>query len=1179
MATTPTTSTVLSYIRHWINRKRTETASDETLLRRFSQEGDETAFALLMDRHGPMVLGTARRFVGDEHLAEDVFQATFLTLARQTGRLRRAAALPAWLHSIACRLALTALRQRKRRQRAEGEAVPRQTVCPAEAAVSQEQLDILDEELSRLPERFRLPLVLCCLEGHSQAEAAALLGWTLGSVKGRLERGRLRLRERLRRRGLTVAVAATIPALDRPTLAAPLCDTVLRAARPGASLSPVVSALVREACKPFSFMSWKAILIVAVLGLAGTGVGVASRFAWLTPAVPPSTADDGKPTSPRAERNPDALPSGAVARLGGSPLRIGNAAFALTTDGHAIVTVTPEGLVRRFDAMTGRLLERRQLGDRKHTDPVGQSRAHLSADGQTAVIDEPYDGGRRLTVWNVPSGKQIFQRTSTSKRHTGFGALSPDGKLLALVEDEGSSDYKKELRIVHLDSEQIRDIGRLEYNVYGVYFSADGKRLVASQISSLKGGGNSYAYFDVEAGKELWRLPRTEIVYAISPDGKTVFAPMLDQRRVRIIETDPASGKPTEREVPCNDVHPNDTIVIAPDNRTVVRDHFGEIILWDLQAGKEIRRFALPKKNDSSGWGPQLGAFSPDSRTVVTNIGHLQRWDLRTCKPFFDVPSDDGLAGPVEYIGFTPDGKELFAKSWWRTSGRWDMMTKKRISFVNHSSGHQLARTFSGLRALSVDSFRSPYEVTLIDPLDGKPLTTVRWAEPKEVTINGLRAFTLTTDGKTLLTAHGKEPDEKPQTTYVTACDVASGRRLSRFAVPGNFYFERSPFSPCGRWVVIGEKVYHVGSGTALFAPSGEADERLVAWDRWTRGSIWFSEDGRLMAGLLRKKGEESAAHDTLAVWEMATGAMLARYPKAGFIGQAAFAPDGRTLALHNGRGIRLEDLQTGKRLAEYEAPDVHCQGTDRGCTTQTLVFAPDGSTLATGHRDGTILLWKVPQSHSTNPSPLADGEVERLWTDLGSTSPSTARAAVERLVDHPDAAAEYLAKRFRPAPADPKLKALINDLDNDVFAVREEATRKLRAYGARAEGTLRRTLAQAPSVELRRRIENIMAEMSPPLLQLPLSGERLRGVRVIEVLERAGNPAARQLLLLWAEQTDNVQLAVEARMALERLQSANSRPPRAEKRQLPRQASSPFTGASRRALPTRLSTKSVPRP
>lgn len=88
-----TTPTLLSYIRHWINRARADTVSDAELLHRFTQNGDETAFALLMDRHGPMVLGTARRMLGDEHLAEDVFQAVFLTLARWARRLRRVAAL------------------------------------------------------------------------------------------------------------------------------------------------------------------------------------------------------------------------------------------------------------------------------------------------------------------------------------------------------------------------------------------------------------------------------------------------------------------------------------------------------------------------------------------------------------------------------------------------------------------------------------------------------------------------------------------------------------------------------------------------------------------------------------------------------------------------------------------------------------------------------------------------------------------------------------------------------------------------------------------------------------------------------------------------------------------------------------------------------------------------------
>ncbi len=900
-----------------------------------------------------------------------------------------------------------------------------------------------------------------------------------------------------------------------------------------------MSALIRETCDPRLWTSWKTFLIIALLGLAGVGAGVASRFVLLIPAappaVPPSSVNEGNPPSPHAVRNPDALPDGAVARLGWSPLRIGNAAFALTPDGRTIVTVTPQGLVRRFDANTGQLLESRLLVERNDVDPVGQSYAHLSADGQAVAVNEPYDGNRRLTVWDIPSGKQIFQRGSSMKSRIGFGGLSPNGKLVALIEDDEKDGNKKRLRIAHLDCGRIRDIGSLEFNVYNVSFSCDGTRIVASQTPSTPGGVSSLVCFDTTAEKELWRVPRKGINFALSPDGKTVISVMLDQRQFQVLETDVVTGKPTERYISCNDVHPNSTILIAPDNRTVVRNHFDEIILSDLRTGKEIRRFALPPMV-GRGFGPDLGAFSPDSRTLITNLGHLQRWDLTTGKPFFAAPSDDGLGSPIKYLAYAPDGKELLASAWWPITARWDVMTKKRIAFVRKTYGPQLIRTPDGLRSLQVDSYKSPYEITLIDALADKPLSTIRWTDPKEVTINGLRAFTLTANGKTLLFAHGKELGEKPQTTYVTACDVASNRRLARFSVSGSFYFERSPFSPCGRWVVIGKKVYHVGSGAELFAPAGEPDERLAAWDRETRGSVWFSEDGRLMAGLLRKNGEKSAANDTLAVWEMATGAMLARYPKAGFIAQATFAPDGHALALLDGRGIRLVELTTGKRLAQFAAPDVTCELTDRGCTTQTLVFSPDGSTLATGHLDGTIRLWKVPRHRDTGSAALAEGEAEKLWRDLGSSSPARARVAVDRLAWHPGVAATLLATRFRPPPADAQLATLINDLDGDVFASREEAARKLRVYGARAEIALRGSLAKVRSLEMRRRLESLLAEMSPPALRLPLSDERLRGVRAIEVLERVGGAPARRLLRGWAEQTDDVHLAIEARMALERL-------------------------------------------
>jgi RNA polymerase sigma factor (sigma-70 family) len=1132
MNETATTTRMLAHLRQWLVRTRPDPAPDAALLRRFLRTRDEAAFAALVDRHGPMVLGTARRIVGDYHLAEDVFQAAFLTLARRAANLRRPAALPAWLHQTTCNLARSALRARQRRRRAETEAVNRGSDNPLDEPSSSEQLALLDEELSRLPERYRLPVVLCCLEGRTQEEAAALLGWTPGSVRGRLERGRRRLKERLIRRGLTLAVAAGAAlALERPLLADSLRGAALRcASRLNEDASPLALALA-DAVRPSAFTAgWRAILVVALVGLTGIGLASLARS-----PEPPSSADD-KPPAPKAELDGDPLPQGAVARLGSSHLRIGNGAFALTPDEKAIVTVTPQGVVRRFDAKTGRLLERREITDRGDADPVGQATAQLSEDGTVVAIAEPYRGGRRVTVWDVANGERIFRRASTENRSLSFGSLSPDGRLLAFLEYENDPDYKQALRIFDVKTGRMREIGKVEYNVYGVRFSADGRRAVLSQTSS-KNGDSTLACFDVAAGQELWRLPRKGIDYTFSPDGKTVLLGGMDQRSMQIIQTDPASGKPTENVAPCDKAHPNDRMIIAPDNRTVAISHFGEIVLWDLHTHKEIRRITPPKTN-GRGYGPELGAISLDSRALITNLGHLQRWDLTTGKPFFAPPPEDSLGGPIERIAFMPDGKEVFASSWYLNSGRWNLASGELLGLTPFKRIHQLTQTPNGLREVAIDSHKTPYEATVSDPLAGKVLDTVRWTDPKEVGINGLRAYMLTADGKTLLTIHGDEPQVERQRNYVTACDVASGRRLTRFSVPGNAYYPRSPFSPCGRRAVLGGKVYHVGTGTELFVPAGEPGERLVPSDRQAHGPVWFSADSRLLAGFLRKEGEKSAANDTLTVWELASGRVLARFPKAGFVAQVAFAPDGRTLARLDGRGVYLDDLLTGERLAEFAASDVTCDLTDRGCATQTLVFAPDGRTLATGHQDGTILLWKVPQPREDRRPAPAEAERDALWADLGDPSPIKARTAIERLLRHPTAAGALLTARFRaPTTADdPALAALVKDLDSDVFATREEAARKLRGYGAKAEAALRRELAGAPSLEMKRRAESVLIALPQPVLRLPLTGEDLRGLRAIEVLERLSDAGAGELLQAWAEQTDNGRLAAEARVAVRQL-------------------------------------------
>jgi RNA polymerase sigma factor (sigma-70 family) len=1128
----------MAHLRQWLSRPCLDPDTDASLLRRFAADRDETAFAVLVDRHGPMVLGVARRMVGDHHTAEDIFQATFLALARQGERLRRPAALSAWLHNTACNIAVTVLRTQKRRQKAEAGAEHQESRNPLDDLSSRELLTILDEELRQLPETFRLPLVLCCLEGRSQDEAALTLGWTPGSVKGRLERGRQRLRDRLAHRGLTFAVGAGVPLLAiPPSLAGPLRETVLRAACDGGIASPVVLALANGATQTLSRVSWRALLAIVVVGMVGVGIGLTRMSPPGPPAMPPLAAED-KPAADRAGPRDEPLPEGAVARLGSSRLRIGNSAFALTPDGRTIVTVSPEGTVREFDANTGRSLQRRQLADRDDVVPEAQCFAQLSADGKTAAIEERTVGGRRVTVWDVQSGKVLLRSAAAEGRSVGEYALSPDGKQLAVPEGTGEWNETRTLRVYDLETGRGKEVGGLASKVpvhHAIRFTTNGKRVLVSQTQFGWPDPENFACFDVAAGKQLWQLPGSlgSGVWAVSPDGKTLVSRVLTQEvGFHVIEIEPASGRPTKRFKPYQRANVIGQLVIAPDNRTVVGNPAGELAVWDLQTWDEFK--SLSPSNFGRGYGPLIGAFSADSRTVVTNQGHLQRWDLASLKPLFDVPPKDEVVGPIQRLAFTADGKELVASSWGFGWARWDVATGKPLSLTQTGSCHQMVTTPAGLRALRFFRQEKQSEVTLTDLSNGK-VHSIRWVEPQLVEEYGHWAFTLTANGKDLLVA---SPDKQQglATCCVMAFDPASGRRLSQFAVPGSASYRWPPFSPCGRWALLNGKVYYTRTGTELFTPTGEPGERLHP------EVVWFSQDGRLMAGLLSPAARQGpASEDTLAVWELASGKRLARIPRGTFVGQVAFAPAGRTLALFDAQGVSLHDLLTGQRVARYPAPDVTAEvGVSGG--PQSLVFAPDGRTLATGHRDGSVLKWKVPQPAEEGRNGIKDAERETLWTDLGSESPARAKAAVERLVRHPAVAVALLKDRFRPAqaPTDAALAALLKDLDSEQFAIREQADRKLREYGARAEPDLRRTLAGNPTLELRRRVEAILEAIPLLVMRLPLAGEALRGVRAIEVLERAGSAEARVLLRAWADQIRDLRLAAEARAALERAGRAN---------------------------------------
>jgi RNA polymerase sigma factor (sigma-70 family) len=188
---------------------------DEELLARYLQgraADPEEAFRTLMARHGPMIMGVCRHVLHQDQDVEDAFQATFLTLARKAGTIRNRSVLAGWLYEVAYRIALRARTNAARRRDQERLDVSMSaTVINPEHendAAWNELRPMLHDEVNRLPEKYRVPVILSYLEGKSNEEVARLLGWPVGTVKSRLSRARDLLRSRLTRRGLALAEAS-----------------------------------------------------------------------------------------------------------------------------------------------------------------------------------------------------------------------------------------------------------------------------------------------------------------------------------------------------------------------------------------------------------------------------------------------------------------------------------------------------------------------------------------------------------------------------------------------------------------------------------------------------------------------------------------------------------------------------------------------------------------------------------------------------------------------------------------------------------------------------------------------------------------------------------------------------------------------------------------------------------
>jgi WD40 repeat protein len=847
------------------------------------------------------------------------------------------------------------------------------------------------------------------------------------------------------------------------------------------------------------------------------------------------------PVVRRFDAHGDPLPRQAVARLGTGRFRLGVGATGLTLspDGRTLAAFSnSRDQVVLWDAVTGKEVRRLDL------DPSGRH-LHFTPDGKELIASD-YDG--TVHVFDPGTGKEL-RRVSIRPADGEVIAVSGDGRLLAA---SGSASRRRSPVLV-FEIGTGKQLARVELpsaGQVGLALSPDGKYLATWSSESSPGG------------------PR------FGRGGRFGDEPARTLQAVQL--WGPAAGKEAGK-IATGSTDSISAVAFAPDRKTLaVASSTGSVQLWDVAAGKRLRSWQGPAQRGGRGEGYLLfssngkrlllGERGTEAAPAAWDLGSGRRlrvarapqclfqgaafpangriiafglraqtvvlWDLLTGKQLGD---SEGHTSAVTALTFRRDGRHLFSVAADQRVLEWDRAGKvvrylpqPRLALppfrrpprfqagsqggVFSPGGAYLAadRPFAGLSVRDVETAQDVFTV---------PRSSTRLSSSPS-------AVAFSPDGKLFAVP---SVDAK-RNGIVRLIQVESGDDLPAYEVAGSAASSLA-FAPDAKRlaVVLSPPLGQAGEGREvrlwrLDLKREDPDFRPILLPGSFRGvPLAFAPDGSLLA-----------AADTLGavfLFSARTGRQVGQLGSGGVISRGpVFSPDGRCLAVATsqpdqaGPRLALWEMSTGKRRWSALLP----------AAATALAFSPTGQVLATGHADSTTLLWDV--TGRLTERPVAPRRLEGLWQSLAAPDPEKAFQAQRLLAAGGSRTVALLRKRLRPAAgralgAD-TLARLVKQLDDDEFTVRRRAFETLAGQGKAAEPQLRKALEGKPSIEVRRRVNELLARLD----RLGVAAGEERPLRALEVLEWIGSPAARKLVEELARGQRDAPLTSQARAALKRL-------------------------------------------